>query len=781
MTPMSATGRTYNELHVPRAYSAGHRRFSVYWTWSYPWEANRDVTELDNRFSTMTEVRRVAWPAYESETYSDRMFLRGIDGTLELSHLSLVNFQTAVGEATDQPVAVYQRVDQAGQRLPIDERILADTDTLMVFGLDHLITDQEAEPEEIAAIAKFLDRDGTCLILGPHHDVGASDDMKQRDVEYHHHGDALVPRQQRFTKYTRSLMKGLVVPVENRWGLRPATVDGTRKTLPLSIAGDLDSRVWLEGVQTFVFHMHLPHYAVTTDDPKAIRVLARQQMDMSRPHPFSDAGNREFTCFCGCRPPETAPATFCLPIRRSLRRSSAATKASSVSGRTWRRNNMATLELDDIQSGVLRPRPTPFHATYIIVRIDDPSAGRELMRRLSTVVSSAAHPESPAGDTRVSASLTFAGLKALRVPQSSLESFSPQFQQGMAARAHLLGDVGESAPEHWEKPLGSPDVHVVVTAIAKEPAQLESALGRARAALAEVPGIVPTWRQDCHVLPDETEPFGFKDGISHPAIEGSGIPGTNPHEVPLKAGEFVLGYPDEICDAPIHPQPAVLGRNGSYVAFRKLHQRVAKFRRYLKAAATSAEDEELVAAKMMGRWRSGAPLALCATDDPAVGADPKLNNSFLFKADDSIGYKTPLGSHIRRMNPRDAQVAGVPRIHRMIRRGTAYGPPLLEGVLEDDGVDRGLMFAFVGANLGRQFEFVQTEWMNNSTFFGGAAERDPISGSGDGTGSYSIPRRPLRRVLSGLPRFVVTRGGEYGFLPSLSALQWLADLETYGV
>jgi Dyp-type peroxidase family len=439
---------------------------------------------------------------------------------------------------------------------------------------------------------------------------------------------------------------------------------------------------------------------------------------------------------------------------------------------------MPVLELDDIQSGVLRPRPTPFHATYIIVRIDNRNAGRELMRRLRTVVSSAAHPESPGGDTWVSASLTFNGLKALGVPEKSLESFSPQFQQGMAARAALLGDVAESSPEHWEKPLGSPDVHVVITAISRDMPDLEAALARARGAMEALPGIAAIWRQDCHVLPDETEPFGFKDGISHPAIESSGIPGTNPREVPLKAGEFVLGYPDEMSETPEIPQPDVLGRNGSYVAFRKLHQRVAEFRRFLAAIATSPEDEELLAAKMMGRWRSGTPLALSPTaDDPAIGADPIKNNDFAF-SDDSIGYNTPLGAHIRRSNPRDSHVSGVPRIHRMIRRGTAYGPPLPPGVLDDDGVDRGLMFAFVGANLRRQFEFVQTEWMNSSTFFGGTTERDPVTGAADGTGSYSIPRRPLRRLLKGLPRFVVTRGGEYCFLPSLSALRWLSELQT---
>ncbi len=435
------------------------------------------------------------------------------------------------------------------------------------------------------------------------------------------------------------------------------------------------------------------------------------------------------------------------------------------------------LELDDIQSGVLRPRPAPYAATYVLFRIDDRNAGRELMRRLRSVVASAAQSAGSDHHTWVSAALSYQGLKALGVPQASLDSFSPEFRQGMAARARSLGDTGESSPEHWEKPLGSSDVHVVITAVAPGTEQLEAAFARARKTYQELKGITAIWRQDCHVLPGEREAFGFRDGMSHPAIEGSGIPGTNPHERPLKPGEFVLGYPDEMSESPQVPQPDVLGRNGSYIVFRKLHQRVAEFRRYLKASAASHEEEELLAAKMMGRWRSGAPLALCPMhDDPALGSDALRNNAFLFKEDDAIGYNTPCGSHIRRMNPRDSNVAGVVRIHRMIRRGTSYGPLLPEGVLEDDGIDRGLMFAFVGAHLGRQFEFIQSEWMNDSAFFGGSSGQDPVSGAADGTGTFDIPRRPLRRRLLGLPRFVITRGGEYCFTPGLRALEWLGNL-----
>jgi len=299
--------RTYNQNHVPRKYNSGKRRISIYWTWSYPWESNRDITKMDNRFSTMTEVRRVAWPAYEGTEWDEMHFLQGIAGTLELFHRSTLAFQQVAGEVTGNPVAVFQRIDQAGYKLPIDERILEDTDTLMVFGLDHLVSEQEAAPEEIAAIGKWLEREGTCLLIGPHHDVGFTEDLKQRQQEYLHHGDALVPRQQRFGQYTRSIMKGLGVPVMNQYGLRPALVKSTKQISPLTINRDLDELGLLNSVSTFNFHPHLPHYAVTTEDSKSIHVLTRQPIDLERPHPFIEAGNTEFNS-CIWMPPNTQRA-----------------------------------------------------------------------------------------------------------------------------------------------------------------------------------------------------------------------------------------------------------------------------------------------------------------------------------------------------------------------------------------------------------------------------------------------------------------------------------------
>lgn len=158
----------------------------------------------------------------------------------------------------------------------------------------------------------------------------------------------------------------------------------------------------------------------------------------------------------------------------------------------------------------------------------------------------------------------------------------------------------------------------MLAGLAPDATRLEASVERARKALREIPGIKLLYKQDSFVLPTEREHFGFKDGISHPAVEGSGIPGSNPQERPLKAGEFVLGYPDEGGSLPVMPSPEVLGRNGTYIVSRKLRQRVAAFRQYLRANSSSPEAEELLAAKFIGRWRSGCPLALSPErDDPA--------------------------------------------------------------------------------------------------------------------------------------------------------------------
>jgi Dyp-type peroxidase family len=444
-------------------------------------------------------------------------------------------------------------------------------------------------------------------------------------------------------------------------------------------------------------------------------------------------------------------------------------------------HSAAVLEFDDIQATVLRRRPLPYFGAYFVFRIDDPADGREMLRRLAGKVASAAAWEGTAADVaRVNVALTFQGLKALGVPQASLGSFSPEFQQGMAARAETLGDVGESSPVNWEKPFGTQDVHVVLAITSGEEAALEQHLDRARGSQNDLPGVSVIHRLGVGMLPTTRTHFGYRDGIGVPVIEGDDSP-VYPGQGPvIKAGEFIFGYRDERGNLPPAPQPEALGRNGTYLAFRKLRSHVAEFRQFLRANAESPEEEARLHAKMVGRWASGCPLVLAPErDDPELGADPQRNNDFGYYDEDPKGLKCPAGAHIRRINPRDAlkdEVSDV-NIHRIVRRGLMYGPMLAEGAMEDDGVERGGVFVFMGASISRQFEFVKSQWQNDGNFVGLDDENDPIAGANDGSGTFTIPRRPVRRRLHGIPRFVTTVGGEYCFLPSITGLHWLADPE----
>jgi Dyp-type peroxidase family len=435
------------------------------------------------------------------------------------------------------------------------------------------------------------------------------------------------------------------------------------------------------------------------------------------------------------------------------------------------------LETSDIQATVLRPRPKPYCGEYVILRIGNAEQGREMLRRILPHIAPADEWWVPSLPGWLGIAFTFEGLRALGVPQASLDSFPVEFQQGMAARAAILNDFGANAPGHWEYPFGTPDAHVALAIYAKSNQDLQTVLDLAGKSHHDLPQISVVYRMEFGELPEGRNPFGFKDGLHNPHVEGSEAAGGGA-EASVKAGEFVMGYPDEngqIADVPI---PLELRRNGTFVAIRKFHMDVAAFRRYLRAEASSPEEEELIAAKMVGRWRSGAPLVLAPDrDDPALGADGNRNNDFSY-ADDMKGLKCPFSAHIRRVNPRDAlknDIVAV-NLHHFLRRGTNYGPPLPEGVLEDDGAERGGVFLLIGAYLHRQFEFIQSQWVTDGNFISHGTEQDPLIGNNEGEGVFTIPRVPVRRRLHGLPRFVSVRGGEYCFMPGLRAVRWIANL-----
>ncbi|MFI0444268.1 Dyp-type peroxidase [Actinomadura sp. 6N118] len=434
-----------------------------------------------------------------------------------------------------------------------------------------------------------------------------------------------------------------------------------------------------------------------------------------------------------------------------------------------------TLELDDIQATALRARPEPYFGTHAILEILDEVAGKELLRRLAPRVTSAARWDEPR-PSWLALAISYHGLAALGVPDASLASFPANFRAGMAARAHRLRDVGVNAPAKWEAPFGSPRVHIALSVYAADERDWRREVAAYQNQLRTLPGVRLLSHQDFGVTAPARNVFGYRDGFTQPVVEGSGAGSLPGDGRPIKAGEFVLGYPSETGQPLTMPAPDVLGRNGTYVVFRKYHSHVAAFNRFLRDNASTDEQRELLAAKLVGRWRSGAPLALSPErDDPALGEDPRRFNDFDF-TDDPRGLRTPLGSHIRRMNPRAAklEVLSDVNIRRIIRRSTSYGRPLPTNQLVDDGKERGLDFIALGARAIDTVEFLQSEWVNSGNFAGLGKEKDPLISLQDKGAYFTVPGAPPRRV-HGIQSFNTLRGGEYFFMPSLSAIEWLTS------
>lgn len=437
------------------------------------------------------------------------------------------------------------------------------------------------------------------------------------------------------------------------------------------------------------------------------------------------------------------------------------------------------LEFDDIQH-ILLTRTPAITGRYEFLTFDTAAGGRAWLSELLDKVQSAADVAATmdSSDRWVTLAFTWTGLRALGVPEDALNSFPDAFREGMAARASILGDTGANAPEHWVGGLAGEDLHAIAILFSRTDEQCRRSIEEHDKLLARTDGVRSLSYLDLNATPPFNyahDHFGFRDRLSQPVMKGSGEESTPGSGDPLEPGEFILGYPDEDGPVALLPQPAELSRNGSYMAYRRLEEYVALFRDYLRDNSDTPESEELLAAKFMGRWRSGAPLVLAPNhDDPELGADPMRNNDFNYKEMDPFGYACPLGSHARRLNPRDT--AHNMNRRRMIRRGATYGPELAAGA-PDDGVDRGIAAFIICANLVRQFEFAQNVWINDKAFHELGNEHDPICGTQDGTLDYTVPKRPIRKVYKGLPAFTRLRGGAYFFMPGLRALRYLASLQ----
>ena len=499
---------------------------------------------------------------------------------------------------------------------------------------------------------------------------------------------------------------------------------------------------------------------------------------------------------------------------------------------------MTTLDLDDIQGIVARGYGTLRAARYLLLAVHDPDAARSW---LGWLIPSLTNARTRPGNTALNAALTARALERLGLPARMLEGFAPEFVEGMVEdhRSRLLGDVGENAPGGWR--WGGPTTPPTDILLMLYGASAND-VDRHHHALAD--GFAAGGVRVVEVLDtadlDFTEHFGFNDGISQPLIDGLLKPddrGRDLTEQPIRDGEFLLGYRNEydqytdrpllhraddpsgilLLDAARSGRPD-LGRDGTYLVFRQLRQDVRGFWQFIETEAlrhygtSDLETQTLLAAKMVGRWPDGAPLVL-APDQP----DERLAtfNDFGYLDSDPHGLKCPLGAHIRRANPRDSLQPGsgmpvpptveaarralawtvetlqtiggqraidVSRLHRLLRRGREYGPPLPpEGrwSAPPDAAtepERGLYFIGLNANLSRQFEFVQGTWLNNPKFNGLYDETDPLVGNHDAFGStFTIPDTPVRHRVTGLPQFVTVQGGAYFFLPGLRALRYIAS------
>ena len=466
-----------------------------------------------------------------------------------------------------------------------------------------------------------------------------------------------------------------------------------------------------------------------------------------------------------------------------------------------------TLELDDIQGLVARGYGTLKAASFVLLEIADADRARGWLRALADrVTPGTARPD----DRAVHVAITAGGLTKLGLPDETLHLFGPELVTGMTTefRQRILGDVDASAPTRWS--WGGPDtqsIDLVLLLYASDEAAL-NALRADEEARFQDGGVTLVERLDTAPLTDR-EPFGFRDGISQPTVEGLGRTDTPANTV--KAGEFVLGYQNEYglyTDRPSVPAsadpqgllPAApndtdrhdLGKNGTYLVIRQLGQDVRGFWRFVDEAArgpngaSGDEARTRLAAKIVGRWPNGAPLTVSPDRD-----DPSLSdlNDFGYGKADGAGLSCPVGAHVRRTHPRDSldpdpgsdRSIEIDRRHRLLRRGRAYGPTVPPedrlSATPDDDEPRGIHFITLCANITRQFEFVQHTWVNNPKFDGLYDDVDPLVGRrGPDGATFTIPGTPVRERVGGLPSFVTVRGGAYFFLPGLRALRYLASL-----
>jgi deferrochelatase/peroxidase EfeB/cytochrome P450 len=426
-------------------------------------------------------------------------------------------------------------------------------------------------------------------------------------------------------------------------------------------------------------------------------------------------------------------------------------------------------------------------------------------------------------DTPINIAFTYSGLSALKMNDTTLKSFPDAFKQGMAARAERLHDTGPSAPDYWEGELGLPSVHGYFTGgfAVTEGNPTNEAFWKAMRADVEAFNEPATSHgqvlrfgfrilfrlfglEILHIelgqypyevgdggtvrnLDYRFEHFGFRDGLSQPFVDlglgdtapGGGTPSRDQTWIPVAPGEIFLDQPDESGEVQLLPISTDLTVGSTFLVFRKLEQDVAKFRGFLsRRRPNDPGAQRALSAQFVGRWPGGAPLVL--SPDQERTFDEAQLNAFRYVADDPIGDKCPLAAHIRRANPRDIGGRNEARHHRILRRGISYGGPPLKDDAPDNGERRGLLFIAANSRIDLQFEVIQADWINGGEFLGQAGlGRCPLTGDHDGAASDRFLEAGASAPITGLPRFVTTRGGDYFFAPGIEAIRKMADGERF--
>ncbi|MEO1052420.1 MAG: Dyp-type peroxidase [Bacteroidota bacterium] len=475
------------------------------------------------------------------------------------------------------------------------------------------------------------------------------------------------------------------------------------------------------------------------------------------------------------------------------------------------------IEKEDIQGLILRGYKGLPSASYAVLKCNDPAKAKAYLQDLSHQITNAV---SAPKDYAMHLAFTYEGLKFLGLNDKSLYSFSQQFKEGMteAHRRFILGDTEDNAPSSWD--WGGPDndaIHLMLLIYAKDQPTLDQAYDEQKGKFS-AHDLTEITYLSTQLLNGEKEHFGFRDGVSQPILRGVGKGANLPDEKTIPLGEFILGYQNWYNQYPDSPEVEInndlenilpnkahnssvkdLGKNGSYMVFRQLSQNVCAFWEYLKKEAIepgAADQEEAaikLASKMVGRWPSGAPLVKSPDkDEPSLSHD----NDFLFWNEDKHGLKCPLGSHIRRTNPRDwllteksaLESQEMVQKHRILRRGRAYGPPLVASMdtkalinAPEDNQERGLHFLCFAGDIIRQFEFMQNAWVKFHKFGGTYEDSDPLIGThykkdGIVTDTFTVQAQPVRRRYQNMPQFSKMKGGEYFFFPGIKAIKYIASL-----